>query len=246
MIKETLVHFKNGRFRLSGVLALPSKKTKLAIIFVNSFQGTYQQEYYAITATREFCKKGFATLRFNPRDRWPGNGKMADTGLFDQIKDLEAAVGLMKKKGYEKIGLMGHSQGGLNIILANKKDINAIVLLEPSIVKGWATPAILESGFKKYYINEQYGVLMSKKFLGDFIKLKNATPYLKKIKCPVMFIVGDKNYLTKYVRSYYKNANNPKALKIIKGASHTFELYAHERKMLDYSVSWFKKWLKQS
>jgi pimeloyl-ACP methyl ester carboxylesterase len=127
--------------------------------------------------------------------------------------------------------------------LANKKDINAIVLLEPSIVKGWATPARLKNSYRKYYVDEDYGVLMSKKFLQDFVELKDATPYLKKIKCPVMFIAGDKNYLTKYVRSYYKNANNPKALKIINGASHTFELYAHERKMLDYSVSWFKRWL---
>jgi pimeloyl-ACP methyl ester carboxylesterase len=244
-MKEIRVKFRSEDCTLGGTLHIPSRKTHSAIIFVNALGQSYLEDFLAIDAARTFCRKGYAFLRFNHRGMWPSTGKPSKTGLFDQVKDVESAIGFMKGRGYKKIGLIGHSIGGLKVILADKKGVSAIVLFEPSVASGWATSD--NTGLKvknKYYINEDFDIMFSKKFIDDFKKLRSAVPHLEASACPVLFIAGDKNFLTQKVKEYYRSANAPKSLKIIPGADHLFDTYIHEIKALRYSLDWFGKWLR--
>ena len=72
-------------------------------------------------AARYFCAAGYAFLRFNPRGRWPSGGKYVNHGVLDQAHDTSMAIRYLKSRGYKKVGLIGHSMGGLaGIILRGK------------------------------------------------------------------------------------------------------------------------------
>jgi esterase/lipase len=243
-MREIQVKFRNGKNKLIGVLHLPDKKTKSAIVYSNGYYDNIVEHHIVINTGRELSKRGFAVFTFNVRGRWPSYGLFTNTGLLDEISDLEVAINLMKKKGYSKIGAIGHSLGGLDLILADKKNLKAIALWEPSVNKVFGNKKTLKEIVKKQvYVNKKYGYIVSKKMASDILKVYDLpNKKLRESNCPTLFVAGSKSYLTPHVKKYYKIAKEPKSLKIIENASHTFYLQEHEKKLLAYTAAWFKKY----
>ena len=60
---------------------------------------------------------------------------------------------------------------------------------------------------------------------------------------PTLFISGSDTLLAPGTKAYFEAAKGPKSLKTIKGATHTFDAYDHERLLLKYTVGWLKEYL---
>jgi pimeloyl-ACP methyl ester carboxylesterase len=248
---EKKVSFTSSGLKLSGVLHLPSKHSKSAVIFANGNPDSFLEHHAPIVAARTFCQNGFAALRFNPRGRPPSKGSyVTHDGVLNQASDTENAIKFMRKMGFKNIGLVGHSMGGAAVILADKKGVKAIVLWEPASIKTWKkhflTKKILGEIRKKgYYLEKKYGMAFGKNFTGDIIKLKGGIGYrLSEFDaCPVLFISGSDTLLAPEAKAYFQAAREPKSLKIIKGATHTFDAYDHEKLLLKYTVDWLKKYI---
>ena len=69
---------------------------------------------------------------------------------------------------------------------------------------------------------------------------------IKNIKCPILFVHLDKdpNVNVKNSLDAFEAANEPKTLEIIKGNNHTFEKPEEERKVINFILDWFNKYLK--
>lgn len=81
-----------------------------------------------------FTKKGFAVLRVDDRGTGSSTGKYENATTADFLQDANAAVNYLKSLSIidkKKIGLMGHSEGGLiaYMLAAQNKEIDFIVLL---------------------------------------------------------------------------------------------------------------------
>ncbi|MFA6597012.1 MAG: alpha/beta fold hydrolase [Ignavibacteriaceae bacterium] len=79
-------------------------------------------------------KKGFAVLRFDDRGGGSSTGDYKKATTLDFVKDVNAAVDYLKTRkevNQNKIGLIGHSEGGMiaPLVASERKDIAFIVLL---------------------------------------------------------------------------------------------------------------------
>ena len=73
-----------------------------------------------------FLYPDYHIFLFDFRGMGESEGKVTTVG-FRETKDLEAAVGYLKKRGIEKIGAIGFSLGAAVILMANLPEIKAIV-----------------------------------------------------------------------------------------------------------------------
>lgn len=79
-------------------------------------------------------RKGFAVLRFDDRGGGASTGNIKEATSLDFVKDVKAAVDYLKTRkevNQNKIGLIGHSEGGMiaPIVATERKDIAFIILL---------------------------------------------------------------------------------------------------------------------
>jgi len=79
-------------------------------------------------------KKGFAVLRFDDRGGGASTGNMTKATTLDFVKDVKAAVDYLKTRkevNQNKIGLIGHSEGGMiaPLVASERNDIAFIILL---------------------------------------------------------------------------------------------------------------------
>ena len=247
---EKEVSFKSSGFTLHGVLHIPKKPTRNAVIFANGFPDNYLDYHLPITAARSFCENGFAALRFNPRGRYPSNGSLLKHGgIMSQAKDTENAIRFLKKQGFKNIGLVGHSFGGAASIAADKRYVSAIVLWDPShpspLNKFYNKKPIISAINKQgYYMDKRGESLIGTAFVKEthaFDKVWRNKLSDKKMP-PVLFITGSKSILLKYVDEYYNIVKSSKSLKVIKDAKHTFDNHEHEKILLKETAAWLKRY----
>ena len=86
-------------------------------------------------------RNGIAVLRFDDRGSFASTGNFSSATSFDFANDVEAAVQYLQTRkdvNQKKIGLIGHSEGGLiaPIIATKNKNVNFIVLMAGPGIKG--------------------------------------------------------------------------------------------------------------
>lgn len=89
----------------------------------------------------DLTKKGFAVLRVDDRGVGKTTGLVKGATSEDFAKDVEAGLAYLrtrKEVNQKKLGLIGHSEGGLiaSIVAARNKDISFVIFLAGPGVKG--------------------------------------------------------------------------------------------------------------
>jgi len=141
LVREEIV-FYHGEDRLSGTLVRPSSGRHPAVVTILG-SGAQDREYGGdVPALAEnFAKHGIACLSWDK----PGVGK--STGDFnrqsfkDRADEALAAINYLRQRKDivpDKIGIWGHSQGGMIAPLAASLSENVAFLIE---VGGWQGPA---------------------------------------------------------------------------------------------------------
>jgi uncharacterized protein len=97
-------------------------------------------------------RRGFAVLRVDDRQKGKSTGDLSKATTLDFSKDVETSLGELQKKkiiDQNKIGLIGHSEGGLiaAMVAAENEKLQFIILLAGPGLKGadllaWQTQAI--------------------------------------------------------------------------------------------------------
>ena len=250
-MKEIPVTFKSHGKQIVGMLHLPSRKNAPLIIMCHGWTGNKQGVYNAffVKAARNFSKNGFATLRFDFRGSGDSEGRWKDQTTTTMLEDLDNVIDQISKYpeiNKEKIGLIGHSQGGRVVLLHTAKDkrIESLVTwaARTDLSYFWSK-AWLESARRKERVIEDFEI--TKKWISDDMKY-NVEKTVQKIKVPILVIHGDTDYTVPDSEAYriYKNANKPKKLQIVKGLNHDFSGEKIQKEVIKITLNWFKKWLK--
>lgn len=252
-MKETPVTFRSKNKQIVGILHLPNRKKSPVIIMCHGFTGSKIGTAYGlfVQAAREFCKKGFAVLRFDFRGSGDSEGKFEDQTIETEVEDTKSALGFVKKIptiDKNKIGIIGFSRGGAVAIIAASmyKGIKCLVTWASvaDFKPLWFKREIQKLKQEGYYFNHK-GFKITKTLWQSDLKW-NATKYAWKITVPFLILHGtlDRSVPVTHARILFKNANEPKKLQLIKASNHLFFKSSHREQLINYTVDWFNKWLK--
>jgi uncharacterized protein len=140
---------QKAKINLAGTLTLPTKEGKYPVVVLITGSGQQNRneeilEHKPFLVLADYlAKKGIGVLRFDDRGVGESEGRatLATATSADFATDVESAVAYLKTRKEvikSKIGLIGHSEGGMiaPMVAANSKDIAFIVLLAGSGVAG--------------------------------------------------------------------------------------------------------------
>ncbi len=144
------ISFRNeeAAITLAGTLTLPKENgTFPAVIFISgSGQQNRDEEIFEhkpfFVLSDYLTRKGIATLRYDDRGTGKSEGDPSKDTTKDFATDVKAAIEYLKSRkeiNKKKIGLIGHSEGGLIAFMLaaeNKKDIAFIVSMAGSALRG--------------------------------------------------------------------------------------------------------------
>ncbi|MNQ13550.1 Esterase FrsA [compost metagenome] len=145
--EEVKFENKNDQVTLAGTLSLPQKDGNFPVVILISGSGPQNRDEEALehkpflVLADYLTRKGIAVLRFDDRGFGESTGDFKSATTMDFVKDVQAGVDYLKTRkeiDKSKIGLIGHSEGGLiaPIVAENSKNVRFIVLLAGPGIRG--------------------------------------------------------------------------------------------------------------
>lgn len=140
------VSFSNGDAILRGTLTLPpdwnSKTLVLLMVTGSGLQNRdeelFEHKPFAVIADY-LARQGFATLRYDDRGFGESTGDVVMCTTEDLKEDAAAGIALLRNR-FQKIGVLGHSEGGtIALMLAAEKKLDFIVSMAGVVVSGRQT-----------------------------------------------------------------------------------------------------------
>ena len=190
---------------LAGTLTVPKGGAKCVMIMVtgsgpeNRDEEIYAHKPFAVIADR-LARAGIATLRYD--DRATGQsvgGDMNNATSIDLAEDAAAGIEWLRaQKRFKKVGLLGHSEGGLiAFMLGSQKKVDFIVSLAGPAVKGDSillyqsrnSGSPLAKGITMEYLRN----MMKGNKWGEWFMDYDPTENIAKTKCPVLALNGTKD-----------------------------------------------------
>ncbi len=143
----TFVNKKANNIKLAGTLTLPKnvKKPAVAILITGSGPQNRNSEILGhkpfLVLADYLTNNGIAVLRYDDRGVADSEGTQKGKTSADFTLDVEAAISYLKTRkdiNTNKIGLIGHSEGGFiaPMVASKNKDVAFIVLLAGTGVNG--------------------------------------------------------------------------------------------------------------
>jgi len=256
-MEEVFVNFLSKGERVAGMLHLPEKTPAPAVIFCHGFTGNRIEAHRLfVHAAREFCKKGFTSLRFDFRGCGESEGSYHSITISDEVEDLKNALNFLYGRDEvlkDGIGVIGLSLGGVISILTSVEDqrIKAVCT--------WSSPADLkelESNIKnifgeiklnklilKSHIDLPSGDRIGRKFLLDALKhdvLKNVAKISPR---PIFIVHGTNDQLVplSHAEKLFNASREPREKYFVEGADHTFNRWDWQWQVIEHSIEFFKK-----
>ncbi len=139
---------KNANIVLSGTLTFPKQKGRFPTVILITGSGTQNRDeeilgHKPFLVLSDFLtKNGIAVLRYDDRGfGQPYEVSNTTPTTADLATDVESAIEYLKTRkevNVRKIGLIGHSEGGIiaPMVAAKSKDVNFIVLLAGTGIRG--------------------------------------------------------------------------------------------------------------
>lgn len=266
----TFVNAKAGA-TLAGTLTVPKGGAKRVIIMVtgsgpeNRDEEVAYHKPFAVIADR-LARAGIATLRYD--DRGVGNsvgGETKHTTSLDVAEDATAGIEWLRaQKRFKKVGLLGHSEGGLiAFMLAAQKKVDFVVSLAGPAVRGDSIMLYQArtSGnpFTKNITVENLRNMMKTNTWVSYFMDYDPTDNITNTKCPVLALNGSKDCqvpadMNIPVLRRLLAKNKKAVVKEYEGLNHMFqhcttgrpdEYYTLEETMSEEVLSDIVTWLKK-
>ena len=141
-IAEVLIENPLEKNSLAGTLTTPKNKKEFPVVILitgsgqqNRDEELFNHKPFWVIAD-DFTKKGIGVLRLDDRGIGGSTNGNKNPTSENFASDINTAVDYLASKGYKKIGLIGHSEGGMiapMVALNNKKVSFIISLAGPGI-----------------------------------------------------------------------------------------------------------------
>ena len=138
--EELTIENKNADLSLSGTLTLPAKdeNTYPVVVLIsgtgpqNRDSEVFEHKLFAVIADH-LAKQGIGSFRYDERGVAKSTGKYVGSDLNDFQSDVNAIITqLLERKEIEKLGLLGHSEGGIiapRYASENRKKIDFVIMM---------------------------------------------------------------------------------------------------------------------
>lgn len=138
---------KNAGINLAGTLTLPNKEGVFPVVILISGSGPQNRDeellgHKPFLVLSDFLtKNGIAVLRYDDRGIAMSKGDFKTATSADFATDVESVIAYLKTRkeiNKNKIGLIGHSEGGLiaPMVASKSKDVAFIILLAGTGIQG--------------------------------------------------------------------------------------------------------------
>lgn len=227
-------------YLMYGVLNIASKKSRTLVVFVHGLTGN-KNEHIFYNAARFFPKRGFDTFRFDLYSGEKGGRVLRDCTISTHAADLNTVVRYFRPK-YQKIFVVGHSLGGMTILLSDTSRMGGIVLWDAAtLVRSLRDVFIYSECLNAYLIHWGVESVMSKAMYDEWRSVPKPKEAMAHIEKPIKVIVAGKGGLIKAGEQYFKYAREPKEFAVIKGAGHVFDEWGAEETLFASTLSFLKK-----
>jgi len=137
----------NSKTSLSGTLTLPKKEGVFPVVILISGSGAQNRDEELfdhkpfLVIADYLTKNGIGVLRYDDRGVGESKGNFHTATTADFADDVESAIAYLKTRkdiNTHKIGLIGHSEGGViaPMVASRSKDVAYIVLLAGTGIQG--------------------------------------------------------------------------------------------------------------
>lgn len=122
---------------LAGTLTLPKNKKDFPVVVLITGSGAqdrnsslFDHQPFAVIA-HDFAQKGIGVLRLDDRGIDGSSKGSPDDTSANFAADISTAVDFLHSKGYKKIGVLGHSEGGMiaPIVATQNKKVQFVISL---------------------------------------------------------------------------------------------------------------------
>jgi len=143
------VTFRNEKanIKLAGTLTMPQQEGNFPVVVLITGSGPQNRDEELLghkpflVLSDYLTRNGIAVLRYDDRGTAQSEGDFNSATSLDFASDVEAAVAYLKTRkevDKKRIGLIGHSEGGIiaPMVASKSKDINFIILLAGTGIQG--------------------------------------------------------------------------------------------------------------
>jgi uncharacterized protein len=145
--EEVTIKNEKANITLAGTLTLPKKEGiyPVVILITGSGPQNRDEELFGhkpfLVISDYLTHNGIAVLRYDDRGTAHSTGDFKTATTLDFASDVVSAIAYLKTRkeiNKKKIGLMGHSEGGViaPIVASETKDVSFIVLLAGTGIRG--------------------------------------------------------------------------------------------------------------
>jgi len=235
-MKQKKIEFKNSKGQnLIGIMHMPETKTDKIAIYVHGYKSSKESQK-AISLGKILPEKGIILFRIDLSGRGESDGKFEDTTVTQYIDDLKCAIDFLENNGYQNIGVIGNSLGGLVSLQEVSKDnrVKCLALLSPVPkfpYKGRRNEFSDENiaKWKKqgwiYTHSQKYGKMkINYNYLEDLSQYNDLSVY-DNIKIPVLLMHGTKDEAISIdgVKELAKHLKNLEFI-ILEGSDHDYTI----------------------
>jgi alpha/beta superfamily hydrolase len=145
-VEDVVFRNEKDSINLAGTLTLPKKEGQYPVVVLLSGSGPQDRNSFILghkpflLLAHELTQSGVGVLRFDERGVGESEGRFQDAELSNFIGDVTSALDFLKSRqevDKEKIGLLGHSIGGIIAPqVAIQEDIAFLLLLAAPAVDG--------------------------------------------------------------------------------------------------------------
>ena len=190
------VAFDNAKaaVRLAGTLTLPRAPGRHPVIVLIPGSGEvdrdgtlFGHQFYLVLAD-DLTRRGFAVLRSDKRGLGGSGGKFADATSFDFASDIEAGLAFLRSRpdiDTSRIGLIGHSEGGLigTMVAGRDPGIAFLVLMAANGIPA-ADMFLARTGRQLTPPSDPW--------MRTLLTI-DPQSLLRQVRCPVLAMVGEKD-----------------------------------------------------
>lgn len=235
---------------LRGWHIIADENSSKIIILVHGTDGNRFNAKKGYTEViKGIVEHGYNMLTFDLRGHGESEGERISAGYYE-VRDLGGAVKYVKSLGYEDIGVLGFSMGGVTSIrtAAVNRDIDVIVA-DSTVAE---LDGIIGTEFSKrtkfpefffpplaFMVKLIYGV--------DFMDIRPVESVVMIAPRPVLFIHGENDEMipSEHAKRLYEASKNPvNRLWIAPGAGHTSSFLKYPQEYLSRVLDFYDTFLK--
>jgi uncharacterized protein len=245
------VEFPVANQKLAGDLYLPEDISGPfpCVITSHGYKSNRQSEKWIQVGLR-LPLEGIGVLAFDHRGALHGesDGIFENTTLSARIENMAAAINYVSQIPEidpSRIGLLGSSLGGVDVILTQSESVRTKVIMSTPFRIPPPSESMKSAFANKGYWDYEDGTRIRKEFYED-LNNHDVIAHIEQEKCPLLIIHGNLDETVPRHHSIVlleRAGSKIKVLHMIDGADHSFSELDKLNQALSYAFDWFKKYL---